>query len=101
MGDFPEVRHLDLHYPGWPETEMRRTTMSRTITLLYGVLTYALFLGVFLYAVGFIGGFLTPTSLDGAPGRPLATALAVDLGLLCAFAVQHSGMARPAFKRWW
>ncbi len=75
--------------------------MSRIITLVYGVLCYALFLGVFVYAVGFIGGFLTPTSLDGAPTRPLGVALAIDLGLLAAFAVQHSGMARPAFKRWW
>lgn len=75
--------------------------MSRIATLVYGVLTYALFLGVFLYAIGFIGGFLTPTSLDGAPTRPLGVALAIDLGLLVAFAVQHSGMARPAFKRWW
>lgn len=75
--------------------------MSRTITLLYGVLTYVLFLGVFLYAIGFIGGFVTPTRLDGAPTQPLGVALAIDLGLLTAFALQHSGMARPAFKRWW
>ena len=75
--------------------------MSRIATLLYGVLTYALFLGVFLYAVGFVGGFVTPTSLDGAPTHSLGFALAVDLGLLTAFALQHSGMARPAFKRWW
>ena len=75
--------------------------MSRIATLIYGVLCYALFLGVFLYAIGFVGGFMTPTSLDGAPTRPLTEALAIDLGLLAAFAVQHSGMARPAFKRWW
>ena len=75
--------------------------MSRTISLIYGVLGYALFLGVSLYAFGFVGGFVTPTSLDGAPGRPLFEALAIDLGLLAAFALQHSGMARPTFKRWW
>lgn len=68
---------------------------------LYGIICYGLFLGVFLYAIGFIGGFLTPTTLDGAPKRPLLEALAVDLGLLTLFAVQHSLMARPAFKRWW
>jgi protein-S-isoprenylcysteine O-methyltransferase Ste14 len=59
------------------------------------------FLGVFLYAIGFIGGFATPTSLDGAPIRPLGEALAINVALLTGFAVQHSGMARPAFKRWW
>jgi methanethiol S-methyltransferase len=75
--------------------------MSRIGIFLYGLLSYAIFLGVFVYAIGFIGGFLTPTQLDGAPDRPLAQALAIDLGLLAAFALQHSIMARPAFKRWW
>jgi protein-S-isoprenylcysteine O-methyltransferase Ste14 len=75
--------------------------MARLGTFLYGVLSYALFLGVFLYGVGFIGGFVTPTTLDAAPRGPLGQALAIDLGLLAAFAIQHSGMARPAFKRWW
>ena len=75
--------------------------MTRIGALIYGVLAYALFLAVFIYAIGFISGLLTPTSLDGAPSRPLGEALAIDLGLLVAFSLQHSGMARPAFKRWW
>jgi protein-S-isoprenylcysteine O-methyltransferase Ste14 len=75
--------------------------MSRLATFIYGVVSYALFSGVILYAVGFLGGFLTPTLMDGPPRSPLPVALAVDLGLLAVFAVQHSGMARPAFKRWW
>jgi len=75
--------------------------MSRVAIFLYGVVSYVIFFAVFLYAIGFIGGFLTPTMLDGAPRRPLGEALAVDLLLLAAFAIQHSGMARPAFKRWW
>jgi protein-S-isoprenylcysteine O-methyltransferase Ste14 len=65
------------------------------------VLSYLVFLGVFVYAIGFIGGFFTPTSLDAAPTAPLWLALTIDLVLLAGFAVQHSGMARPAFKRWW
>ena len=69
--------------------------------LAYGIFSYGVFLGVFVYAVGFIGGFLTPTKLDGVATRPLWQALAIDLGLLGLFAVQHSVMARPAFKRWW
>lgn len=72
----------------------------RMLILIYGVLCYVLFLGTFLYAIGFIGGFLTPTQLDGPRQGSLAVALAVDLGLLGLFALQHSGMARPAFKRW-
>jgi protein-S-isoprenylcysteine O-methyltransferase Ste14 len=75
--------------------------MKRLIILAYGVLSYAVFLGVFLYAIGFIGGFGTPTSLDAEPHRPFGVALAIDLALLAAFALQHSGMARQGFKRWW
>src|SRR5688572_8873576 len=75
--------------------------MSRIVIFAYGTACYLVFLGVFVYAIGFIGGFPTPTTLDGPPDRPLAEALAIDLALLAAFAVQHSGMARPAFKRWW
>jgi protein-S-isoprenylcysteine O-methyltransferase Ste14 len=75
--------------------------MSRIATFLYGVISYLVFFAVFLYGIGFIGGFLTPTELDGAPRTTLIVALAVDVGLLGAFALQHSGMARPAFKRWW
>ena len=74
--------------------------MSRLSIFAYGVFSYLVFFAVFLYAIGFIGGFATPTTLDGVPHGPLLQALRVDLGLLCAFALQHSGMARPAFKRW-
>lgn len=77
------------------------SSRSGTAGLIYGAVSYAVFLGVFLYAIGFIGGFVTPTMLDGAPTRPIWQALAIDLGLLGLFAVQHSVMARPAFKRWW
>jgi protein-S-isoprenylcysteine O-methyltransferase Ste14 len=75
--------------------------MSRIAIFAYGILSYLFFLAVFLYGIGFIGGFLTPTSLDGVPTSSLGHALTVDLSLLAAFAIQHSGMARPAFKRWW
>jgi protein-S-isoprenylcysteine O-methyltransferase Ste14 len=75
--------------------------MTRIGALLYGVLCYAVFLGVFLYGIGFIAGFGTPTALDGAPHGPLGVALAVDLALLAGLALQHSGRARPALKRWW
>jgi protein-S-isoprenylcysteine O-methyltransferase Ste14 len=74
--------------------------VRRLLLLTYGILCYALSLATFLYAVGFIGGFLTPTRLDGPRQGSLAAALAIDGGLLALFAVQHSGMARPGFKRW-
>jgi methanethiol S-methyltransferase len=80
---------------------IREYNMSRVAIFVYGVVTYVVFFAVFLYAIGFIGGFLTPTLLDGVPHVSLERALIVDLSLLAAFALQHSGMARPAFKRWW
>jgi protein-S-isoprenylcysteine O-methyltransferase Ste14 len=74
--------------------------MKRIGVFAFGVASYALFFATFLYAVGFIGGFVVPTTLDGAPQVPLWHALAVNVLLLGAFAVQHSVMARQAFKRW-
>jgi methanethiol S-methyltransferase len=75
--------------------------MSRIGIFIYGIVSYGIFFAVFLYGIGFIGGFITPTTLDGVPMSGIGHALTVDLGLLVAFAVQHSGMARPRFKAWW
>lgn len=75
--------------------------MKRLLVLLYGVACYAIFLATFLYAIGFIGNVFVPQSLDAAPVTSLPRALAINLGLLALFALQHSVMARPAFKRWW
>ena len=73
----------------------------RFLILLYGVVSYALFFATFCYAAGFVGNLFVPRSMDSAAIVPLGEALLVNLGLLAAFAVQHSVMARPAFKRWW
>jgi|KBSSwiStaDraftv2_1062776.scaffolds.fasta_scaffold280446_2 protein-S-isoprenylcysteine O-methyltransferase Ste14 len=72
----------------------------RASILLYGLLCYALTLGVFAYAFGFVGNFLTPTQLDAPAAGPTGPALLIDLALLLIFAVQHSVMARPWFKSW-
>lgn len=75
--------------------------MTKILALLYGLFCYLIFLGSFLYAVGFVGDILVPKGIDtGLPG-PLPESLAVDAVLLTVFALQHSVMARSGFKRWW
>ena len=73
--------------------------MKRVAVFLYGVLSYAVFFLTFLYALGFIGNFYVPKSMDSAARLPFWQALMTDALLLGVFAVQHSVMARPAFKR--
>jgi protein-S-isoprenylcysteine O-methyltransferase Ste14 len=75
--------------------------MHRIGVFVYGVLSYAAFFATFLYAIGFIGGFGVPRSIDSAAEGAPGTAVLVDVLLLAVFALQHSVMARPAFKRWW
>ena len=73
---------------------------NRISIFLYGAVSYAIFFATFLYAVGFIGNFAVPRTLDAGPTGPFLQSLLIDLGLLALFALQHSVMARPAFKRW-
>lgn len=75
--------------------------MNRYLTIGYGAVCYAVFLAAFLYAVGFVGNLVVPRSIDHAVSAPLAEAVVVNVLLLGLFAVQHSVMARPAFKRRW
>ena len=75
--------------------------VKRILFFGYGVFSYLIFLGTFLYAIGFIGNFGVPTTLDGPASGPLFISLAIDAGLLTLFAVQHSVMARKWFKTWW
>lgn len=75
--------------------------MSRLLTLLYGVVAYAVFLATFLYAIAFVAGAGVPRHIDSGAPTAWPLALAIDCALLALFSVQHSVMARSAFKRWW
>ena len=75
--------------------------MKRLIFFLYGLASYALFFATFLYAIGFLGDFVVPKTMNSGPDTPLGLALLIDVALLGVFAIQHSVMARPGFKRRW
>jgi methanethiol S-methyltransferase len=75
--------------------------MTRVIRVFVGLAAYAIFLLAFLYAVGFVEGAVVPKSINSGEVVPTIDALVLNMFLLSLFALQHSLMARPTFKRWW
>ncbi|MHC9291008.1 methanethiol S-methyltransferase [Mycobacterium sp. LTG2003] len=75
--------------------------MKRLFIIGYGVASYLVFLVAFLYAIGFVGNFVVPRTVDSGIPAGIVEAVIVNLVLLSVFALQHSAMARPGFKRWW
>ena len=78
--------------------------LGRIVAFLYGIVAYLIFFVTFVYAIGFVENLVVPKTLDGAAATPapsLAQAVIINLVLMSIFAIQHSVMARPQFKRWW
>lgn len=75
--------------------------MKKIATFLFGIISYVVFLAAFLYAIGFVGDLVVPKTINTGTSANFITALVTDLILLSLFAIQHSVMARPAFKKWW
>jgi protein-S-isoprenylcysteine O-methyltransferase Ste14 len=112
-GDSPNDEHLNGHPPSPFQKQDQlmsdhaisppsaKTTVGGLVAMLYGIVAYLLFLVTILYAMAFVANLPVPKTIDsGLPG-PFIPSLIINVLLLGLFAVQHSVMARPAFKRWW
>jgi methanethiol S-methyltransferase len=93
----PPASRLETELP----TVERSHVMYRWAMVAYGLVAYGWFLATLLYMIGFLANVVVPKSIDAPPGAPSKGAILLNCLLLLVFGIQHSVMARPAFKRWW
>ena len=75
--------------------------MGKLVAFLYGIVAYLAFAIVIVYSIGFVTGLVVPKTIDSGVAGPVMEAIVINLVLMSIFAVQHSVMARPQFKKWW
>ena len=75
--------------------------VSRVLVFAYSLACYAAGFAALVYAIGFVGNYIVPKTIDSGTPVDLTTALVTNLPLLALFALQHSIMARQGFKRFW
>jgi len=79
----------------------KENSMARVIVLLYGLIAYVAFAATIIYSIGFVTGLVVPKTIDSGHAGPPMQAIIINLLLMSLFAIQHSVMARPQFKKWW
>ena len=87
--------------------------MKKTFYMLYAIVCYGIFFATFLYLIGFVENIsrfsfadqLSPLfskTLDtGEASLSVMPAILINLLLIALFGIQHSVMARAAFKQKW
>ena len=75
--------------------------MGKLVAFLYGIVAYLVFAVVIVYSLGFVSGLVVPKTIDSGSAGPLVESIVINLVLMTIFALQHSVMARPQFKKWW
>ena len=83
------------------DSEVTAGALARALALTYGAVVYALFFGTFCYLIGWAADLVVPWTIDNGQPASLGVTLGVNIGILSLFALQHTVMARQAFKDWW